>query len=172
MPPGASLRARGFLKAIEMKTDTITALNKQAMCNALRVFINQRSGIEWGNYGGSHEAFMEDYKPILRYGRHARSLLRFVERCDSITAEMLQDASSAYSGRLQFIQRGDKVGVDYTIGQYFPTEYRKAACAVLARCLWDYWASDLDGGYTDRAEQIRRTARREFGRAIASTWFN
>lgn len=142
-------------------------MSKKAICNALRVFINQRSGIEWGNYGGSREAFLGDYRPILRHGRHARALLRWVEWHEGITAEMLQAASRAYSGRLQFVERGDKVGVDYTTGQYFPTEYRNAACAVLARAIWDYLAPDYKTG-----DEIRKTARREFGRAIQTTWFN
>lgn len=30
------------------------------------------------------------------------------------------------------------VGVGYCTGQYFPTEYRRAVCAVLASALWDY----------------------------------
>ena len=181
----------------------MTTMNKQAMVNALYKFINQRSGIEYGNYQSgdwkaTRDCFMGDYRPILKHGRHARQLLRFVERCDSITAEMLLEASRAYSGRLQFIQRwknaaktpcadcGVKpgmahketcsggshqlwVGVDYTTGQYFPTEYRKAACAVLAQAIWDWFRGKCN---YETGEAIRKAARREFGRAIASTWFN
>lgn len=81
------------------------------MCEALRRFINQRSGIDGRNYGLSREAFMGDYRPILRHGKHARQMLRFVELRDSITAEMLKEATGAFSGRLQFIERGDKVSI-------------------------------------------------------------
>lgn len=146
-------------------------MNKQAMLNALSCFINQRSGIEWGNYQtgdwkASREAFMGDYRPILRHGKHARQLLRYVER-SSITAEELKEASRAYSGRLQFVERDGKVTVGYTTGQYFPTEYRNAACSVLATAIWYHWRPDYKTG-----EEIQKAARREFGRAIASTWFN
>lgn len=140
---------------------------KQQLLAALERFINQRSGIEYDNYGGSREAFMEDYKPILKHGRHARILLRAVELRETITADMIREATRAYSGRLQFIENEKGIAVDYTAGQYFPTEYRNAACAVLARCLWDWFAKDLNTG-----EEIRKAARREFGRSIASTWFN
>lgn len=145
---------------------------KQQMIEALRHFINQRSGIEFGNYQcgdwkKSRECFMGDYRPILRHGRHARTLLHAVELRDSITAEMIKAATRAYCGRLQFIERKGAVAVDYTTGQYFPTEYRNAACAVLALVLWDYWQSDYKTG-----EEIRNQARREFGPAIARTWFN
>lgn len=145
---------------------SVTALNKQAMINALRLFINQRSGIDYANYG-ERESFMGDYRPILKHGRHARTMLRFVELVDSITAQMLLEAASAYSGRLQFIQRGDKVAIDYTTGQYFPTEYRRAACAVLARAIWDCFGHTYATG-----PQIRKAARRQFGPAIASAWFS
>lgn len=147
-------------------------MKKQTMIEALRRFINQRSGIEFGNYQSgdwkaSRKSFMGDYLPILRHGRHARIMLRAVELRDGITARDLIEASRAYSGRLQFVERdGGWVGVDYCTGQYFPTEYRNAACAVLARALWAFWAKDCKDG-----AEIRKQAKREFGPAIARTWF-
>jgi len=147
-------------------------MKKQQMIEALYKFINQRSGIEFGNYQtrdwkSSREAFNGDYKPILKHGRHARQLLRAVELRPSITEKELLEASRAYSGRLQFVEKDGGVYVDYTTGQYFPTEYRNAACAVLASALWHYWQPDYKTG-----DEIRKQARREFGRGIASTWFN
>jgi hypothetical protein len=147
-------------------------MTKSEMCEALRRFINQRSGIDFRNYWTSdcwnsrtdaQSSFNADYRPMLRHGKQARELLRWVEWHDSITAEMLKDASRAYSGRLQFTD----TGVEYTTGQYFPTEYRKAACAVLSQAIWDF----LRDSY-QTAEDIRKAASREFGRSIASTWFN
>jgi hypothetical protein len=145
---------------------------KQQMIAALRAFINQRSGIEFANYQSgdwkqSRACFMGDYRPILKHGRQARTMLRAVELRDSITARMIQAATRAYCGRLQIVERDGAVGVDYTTGQYFPTEYRSAACAVLATVLWDYWQPDCKTG-----DEIRKQARREFGRAIAAKWFN
>ncbi len=140
---------------------------KEQILEALSRFINQRSGIEWANYGGSREAFNGDYRPILRHGKHARTLLRAVELRPSITAEKLAESSRAYSGRLQFTETPDGVRCDYCTGQYFPTEYRNAACAVLASALWDYWSPDCKDG-----NEIRKQARKEFGPAIARTWFS
>lgn len=148
-------------------------MNKQAMIEALYRFINQRSGIDFRNYSGgdwkaSREAFMGDYRPMIKHGKQARQMLREVELRDSITVQNLLDASRAFSGRLQF-REDDKgnVTVDYTTGQYFPTEYRSAACAVLAQCLWDYWRDGCETG-----EEIAKKARRELGRGIARDWFN
>lgn len=138
------------------------------MIEALWRFINQRSGMDWRNYGGSREAFMGDYRPMLKHGQQARLMLRQVELRESITADTLLKASRAYSGRLQFREEQDgTVSIEYTTGQYFPTEYRKAACAVLAQALWDYWAPDCKD-----ADSIRKTAKRELGRGVARVWFN
>jgi hypothetical protein len=129
---------------------------------ALARFVAQRSGIDGRNYGGSREAFLGDYRRILRDGRDARALLRVVElsTClpDSILADVLK------SGRLTW----DGKRLDYCAGQYFPTEYRAAVCRALASVLWNYWG---DGGrYT--AEQIRAAAKSNLGRGIAKRWFN
>lgn len=160
------------------------------MIEALRRFINQRSGIDFRNYSGgdwkaSRKAFMGDYRPMIKHGKQARQMLREVELRESITVQNLLDASRAFSGRLQF-REDDKgnVTVDYTTGQYFPTEYRSAACAVLAQCLLDYWREcaptaglpdsnpHVAQGVVDVGEYITKQARRELGRGIARDWFN
>lgn len=175
----------------------ITA-SKETLCAALYAFINQRSGIEYANYQcgdwkATRKCFNGDYLPMLRHGKQARHMLRYVE-LSGITAESLVEATRAYSGRLQFNQREDgKVAIEYTTGQYFPTEYRKAACAVLAQAIWDHFRSNCmpeptvkQYGSADNlpmrteclydglsaGDWLRRKMRREFGRAIASTWFN
>ncbi len=149
-------------------------MKKEQVIEALRAFISQRSGIEYANYQcgdwkASRAAFNGDYRPILRSGREARILLGAVSRSDSITVEDIKEATRAYSGRLQLVEKDGAVGVDYCTGQYFPTEYRNAACAVLALCLWD-WARTKCNYKT--GDDIRKWARREFGRGIASRWFN
>lgn len=148
-------------------------MKKEQIITALRAFVAQRSGIEFANYQSgdwkhSREIFMQDYRPILRAGRDARVMMAAVSGRDSITPKDILAATRAYSGRLQIVQRNGGVGVDYTTGQYFPTEYRNAACAVLATVLWDYAVAS---GYKD-GNAIRKWARGEFGRGIASRWFN
>lgn len=148
-----------------MSTTTAT-MTKAAILEALGRFIAQRSGIDYRNYG-ERESFMGDYRPILKHGKQARAMLQAVQWRYQITAEALIDASRAYSGRLQFVERNGRVDCDYTTGQYFPTEYRAAACAVLSTALWDYWRADCETG-----DAIRKRARKELGRGIASDWFN
>jgi hypothetical protein len=148
-------------------------MKKEMVISALRAFINQRSGIQFadyksGNWVESRRAFMGDCRPILKAGQDARVLLAAVSGRDGITAKGIIEASRAFAGRLQFKINGDSVIIDYCTGQYFPTEYRNAACAVLATALWDYASSQ---GYKT-GNDIRKWARNEFGRGIASRWFN
>jgi ABC-type transport system involved in Fe-S cluster assembly fused permease/ATPase subunit len=51
---------------------------KNTLIHAINAFISQRSGIDGRNYGGSREAFLSDYRPILKHGKQARQLLAFV----------------------------------------------------------------------------------------------
>lgn len=146
---------------------------KENIITALRRFINQRSGIEAGNYirdwrdQDGIRALRADQRSIQKDGREARELLQFMEDREGITGEMIKEGFRAFSGRLSW----DGNSLDYCAGQYFPTEYRKAVCAVLAQVVWDYWREDGKGG-TLTADQIRKNAAIRFGRAIASRWFN
>jgi hypothetical protein len=146
---------------------------KQQIITALRAFINQRPGLEYGNYG-EPTSYRAEVRAIGKDLQQARELLRYVELRDSITADDILDASArAYSGRLTIAQRDDgAVAVDYCTGQYWPTEYRKAACAVLARAIWDYLRGSMPAGTSQPGDYLRVSARREFGRGMASRWFN
>jgi len=135
---------------------------KTEIFEALARFVAQRSGIDGRNYGGSREAFLGDYRRILRDGREARALLRVVTLSTCLPDSILVDVLK--SGRLTW----DGKRLDYCAGQYFPTEYRAAVCRALASVLWNYWR---DGGrYT--ADQIREAAKSNLGRGIARRWFN
>lgn len=137
---------------------------KAEILQTLDRFIRQRPGLEYGNYGNptSYRAEMRD---ITRDLHHARELLATVSWRDSITADdLMRAAKESYSGRLSIVTEGEKVSIDYCTGQYFPTEYRKAVCAVLSSALWDYWRKN--GG------KPRETAKRELSRSVARRWFN
>lgn len=84
------------------------------------------------------------------------------------------------------------VQIEYCTGQYFPTEYRRAACAVLASAIWAAMRANMPapreprltrthGTFTSEHDNIegktpgdwlRSKARAEFGRGIAARWFN
>ena len=125
---------------------------KTAILDALDAFVRQRPGLEFGNYGDV-TSYRSELRSITRDLHDYRELRKAVQWRDGITADALLEATHAFSGRLQlketakepacgYINSGNlgvvAFDVDYCTGQYFPTEYRKAACAVLAQALWDY----------------------------------
>lgn len=158
---------------------TATATKKQTVTREqitalLRAHVAQRSGIDFRNYwtrdhwnahSEGKKAFMSDYRRIMQQGREARQLLAYVER-STMTTDILLSGFKAYSGRLEITHKKQGPGIEYTTGQYFATEYRAAACAVLARAIFEYWYfSGMN------YEQIKKQARQEFGAAITRKWF-
>ena len=142
-------------------------MNKQTILDALYTFAHKRPQLEYGNYGDP-VAYRAESRAITRDLHDARRLLRAVELRPSITAQEILDTSRrAFSGRLTITTEADSVQIEYCIGQYFPTEYRRAVSAIMASALWAYWQSDA----TD-AQRIRNTARREFNKGIAQRYFN
>lgn len=180
---------------------------KRAILDALSKFMNQRSGIEFANYGDV-KAFCAEQRSITKDLHHARTLLMAVSRTDGITADdLIKAAQGAYSGRLtikcertpapppKFARDDwtcgcgldpkhptaihiddclhkprDVATVDYCTGQYFPTEYRRAVCAVLASALWDYTRENaMPAVYGYRVESWSQLGKgREYGHVRAS----
>jgi len=147
---------------------------KQQIIGALYTFIGQRPGLEFGNYGDVPN-YRAEVRAIGKDLTQARQLLRYVELRASITADDIIEASlRAYSGRLTITTTDDgKVSIDYCTGQYFPTEYRKAVCAVMSAVLWA-WKRDqcMPAGIEKPGDYLRASFKREYGRGMASRWFN
>lgn len=160
---------------------------KERILGALHAFIRQRAGLEFGNYGDVR-AYRAEQRSITRDRHIAEKLLAAVAR-RSISADDLIAATRAYSGRLTITEEGDKVRVNYCAGHYFPTEYRRAVCAVAAAALWDWTRDkampepvssvdrmtgrdvDLYQGKT-AGDWLRAHFRREFGASIARRFFD
>jgi hypothetical protein len=137
--------------------------DKQAICEALWTWIGQRPGLEFCNYGNLKN-YRSEMRSITQDLHHARALLRYVES-SQITGDALAAAFHAFSGRLSW----DGKKLDYCVGQYWPTEYRRAACAVLASAIWEYWRDGMTGD--DKGNRLRQSAIRTFGRGIGQRWF-
>jgi hypothetical protein len=162
---------------------------KNELCALLRTFINSRPGLDYANYGNP-TSYRAEVRAITRQRADALAILRAVELRDSITADDIRDASRhAFAGRLEIDEtNGKPARITYTAGQYHPTEYRCAAAAVLAACLWSFWranmpaadgSKDTGNGYKmetyrgkSAGEYLRSIARSEFGRGIQSRYFN
>lgn len=165
---------------------------KQSIINGLQAWIKQRPGLEYGNYG-TLTSYCAEQRDITKDLQDARVLLRAVIWRDGITADdLLTAAKHAYSGRLSITETAPgRFVIDYCTGQYWPTEYRKAVCAVLASALWTYQRESMpkpagtitrtrDGITTEHdsingktpGDWLRDHFKQEFGRSIANRWFN
>jgi hypothetical protein len=149
-------------------------MNRQPIIEAIRKHIASRSGIDFRNYGDRASA-MEDYRKILRHGKDARAMLRVIE-LSHMTAEELLAGFRAYSGRLTYTEGK---GCDYCAGQYYATEYRAAACAVLANAIGQAVMDDFNQAKAQNGlalgtarQHLLSYVRRNLGRGIASRWFN
>lgn len=125
-------------------TDTTSAApatdDREAILDLLARFIDSRPGLEFANYGDM-SAYRSEQRSITRDRDQARTLLAYVRWNRSIDGAALREAfRSAYSGRLSLgTDSKGRMCLDYCTGQYYPTEYRRAACAVLASAIWTYW---------------------------------
>ena len=149
-----------------------------ALVDLLRAFINARPGFDPANYFGAPEAYRADARTALQQ-RHDALRMLVVFECHAFPL-------SAYAGEylqalLDQLQRGrltlretapGRFALEYCAGQYYPTEYRGAACRVLAGALWDLQRETLQReGKTVTGDMLRASFANWFGRGIASRWF-
>ena len=140
---------------------------KQTIIDALNRWIAQRPGLEFGNYGDV-SSYRAEMRSIGKDLQHARAMVNYVAWHDSITAEMIMSAADN-GGRLTLTVNGDKVRIDYVTGQYWPTEYRRAVCALMSSVIW-VWLRENCKYKT--GDDIRKAARRKLGQSIANRWFS
>lgn len=131
---------------------------KESVCNALAVWIRQRPGLEYGNYGDA-ASYRAEIRSIARDKRDAETLLAAVRWRESITGQdIIEAAKGAYSGRMTITAHSSgKASIDYCTGQYWPTEYRRAAAAVLAGTLWTYARDNMSAPARYRVECLADT---------------
>lgn len=144
-------------------------MQKHSIIAALRRFIAQRPGLEPGNYiSGWHDVegrrmYRAESRQITRDRHDAEALLRYVELSGVDGARL----AAALDRRLTW----DGERLSYTAGQYFPTEYRRAAASALASALWYYWCDDIGPGQEGTADAIRRRAHNALGPRLAKRFF-
>lgn len=153
---------------------------RAAILAALSAWVNQRPGLEYGNYGDA-SSYRQEMRRITKQRADALALLAAIGWRASIDAPALLAAfRNAFSGRLSCTLKADanrvSATLDYCTGQYWPTEYRAAACAVLASALWAYWRDHCSAEFQSAAisdgSLIRCKAARELGTPLARRWFD
>jgi len=143
-------------------SNTTTTPSRGEILSLLRQFIHQRPGFEWGNYAPHRDAYRADYNRALRDLHDAGGLLAEIAFRDSIDAKKILYVLTS-GGRLEWSGKG----LEYTAGQYFPTEYRAATCQVLATILWNYFRDDCEA--KSPSEYAMKHIR---NKSLARRWFN
>jgi hypothetical protein len=141
----------------------MTTTTAPAVCpfDALLAFVQQRPGMEPGNY-----ATFRDYRAEARQVSQDLRDVRLLMQVGRwrIPADVLTD--NRPHRRLTW--DATRQEWDYTTGQYFAVEYRKAAARLLAEGIGRAWM-DRNPGFT--WPRVRLWARDAFGRRIASRYF-
>jgi|688.fasta_scaffold790443_2 hypothetical protein len=144
---------------------------RETILELIHRWIRQKPGLDPRNYirdwrdAEGRSAYRSDARSITTQLHHARAMLRYIELRPSISGADLA-AALTVGGRLSYTPGR---GLDYTTGQYWPMEFRAAACRVMASVLWDRFRADI--GEHATGDAIHRAARRELGATIARRWF-
>jgi dimeric dUTPase (all-alpha-NTP-PPase superfamily) len=110
-----------------------TPNTKAAAYKLFSDFIAQPPQLDRGNYS-TDENFQQEKNHIQKQRGYALAMLELFNACPYNPKMLSLATRSAFSGRLEFNNAGQ---IEYTTGQYWPTEYRLAAGVVLERYIKD-----------------------------------
>lgn len=154
-----------------MKPTKQTAGQTATVTELLANFVNQRPGLNFADYGDV-KLYRAEMREITNDRRDFYELfnLCFI-RMGGTFAEKLTKELTNSNGRLT-LEGGE---LQYCTGQYFPTEYRPAACRILVTILWNDYRDEkkADGTpvYSD-GHAIRKAIRRNLSRRVSRIYFS
>lgn len=129
----------------------------------LNEFVNQRAGLNFADYGDV-SSYRKESREITRDRSDYYELLGFARMTVNDLEQKLETELKETSGRLKMDKEGN---IEYCTGQYFPTEYRPAACRVLSWLIWKELGKVYETG-----NDIRKAARRNVSRRVCKFYFN
>jgi hypothetical protein len=152
----------------KMTTPATAAQLSPSVFDVFRKFINQRPGLDPRNYISDwrdkegRRAYQSEARRIQNDGAKARQALELASAYP-FNAQALLDATRAYSGRLQIVAKDSEaayaIAIDYCTGQYWPTEYRAAAAAVLERYCEEIRPKTITGRIPRTVAELKEIAR-------------
>jgi len=147
-----------------MKTSkNLTAVEK------LVKFVNQRPNLEFCNYGDI-KSYRQESREITKDRSDFYELLQLAYRRTNDLNKEISEYLAKSSGRLTIDEKGN---LQYITGQYFPTEYRPAACRVLINIIWDNYRNEKHANgesvYKD-GNEIRKAIKRNLSRRTANIY--
>lgn len=148
-------------------------MSKENILQALHDWIDQRPGLDPRNYTNPKD-YQAEARAITADLHDARALLRAIEWRAVSEKQILEASKRAFSGRLEIAQNptNGTYEIDYCTGQYWPTEYRRAVCAVLSQALWDYFRDSIANLPDPKGDALRRYIKKELGQRLQKRWFN
>lgn len=160
-----------YIKNYNQKSN-IARTDAMLILNTISKFAESKPGLDFANYGNV-SAYRQESRNITKDLHHFRTLHFYVNEL-LLANDLEQNAKLfldvigvAFSQRLTIMQTNHRTfEIHYCVGQYYPTEYRKACCSNLASFIWNYWRNC---DYT--ADEMRAKAKKQFGRTIASMYF-
>lgn len=155
-----------------MNTTTAGAHTQETTSNLLCAFVRQRAGLDFANYGDV-SSYRSEARQITKDKAHFFELFALASRRYGSNFESaLTNYLTRSSGRLTLSEGR----LQYCTGQYFPTEYRKAACAVLASLIFadfrDEKESNTPNNLYKDGHEIRKAIKRALSRGAYSNYFN
>lgn len=140
--------------------------------NKLVKFVNQRPGLQFCNYGDI-SAYRSEMREITRDRSDFYELLGLASARIPDLETKVAAYLAASSGRLTINDKGE---LQYCTGQYFPTEYRPAACRVLRDLIWASYRDEKETNTPNNVyttgDEIRKAIRRRLSRRVARNYFN
>lgn len=136
-------------------------MQQHELISTLHDFINTRPQLDFRDYG-DFSTYRQEQRSITADLLDARELLRIVSMYPSSIA-YLRDELENGTGRLTAKFEGEKITLDYCVGQYFPTEYRKAVCRACASALFRFFR---DNGCDNRSEILKAFKRATSSRRV------
>lgn len=121
-----------------MQKEKLTVLDVALILKAMEAWIKQEPGLDPANYNlaegqtatpSDHATFNAEFRKIQEQGKRAHKALKALKAANQYppNPEAMREALTRFSGRLSW----DGESLEYTTGQYWPTEYRLAAAVVL-----------------------------------------
>ena len=144
----------------------------------LRSWVSKRPKLNPADYVSTDPAWRQGYKRdarrIAQQLRDAKAMLSYIDNEPTISADDIVQASRCAHGVT--IQKKLSDGVfkgyfelDYVQGQYWPTEYRRAACLTLSEAIWEN-VRNTEPGITK--PEIKKKIGAKLGRGLVNRWFN
>lgn len=148
-------------------------MNELTTVEKLNQFVNQKPRIDPADYGGDSKLYNSTVRDVTKdrndyYELLSLFLARWGDRANNKLTHLLNHSGS----RLVMIN-GE---LEYTVGQYFPTEYRKAACKEVATLIWESFRTEKDSHSSKElyayGYQIRIAISARVSKRVMKLYFN